>query len=217
MRRTLFRAFAVASVISLATTPAFASSTPLAPNGTVVPGTNLTAPGTVEAAFTASASNPNVSVTEYAVKNDGVFDFYYLFSNQSTDTLVLFDLFDYTGYSTAVANETGSVNGTAAGTDPSFLATRSSSGDSVAFDVRVLPGASTEWLEVDTNATEFSSNGSIVISGLTSLSSPVFGALEPAGPVAAPEPVTLALLAGGLAVLAITRRRGAHTEPESRT
>ena len=194
---------------------AWAASVPVSPGGpAVIPGSNATAPGAVvfvERQDGTSSSNPavSVSVTEYVVQAGGVPDFYYKITNTSTidEAFGSISLTDYTRVSTAVANNTATIGATPAGTIPAIIASRTASGDTLNFEFAgnaLNPGTSTEWLEIDTTGllNVFSQNATVTLDNgiitLTQFQSPI---------APAPEPLTLGLLAGGLALLAIVHRR----------
>ena len=205
----------------------FAASVPLAP-GTGTPvlfdNGNLPASGLVASgSFTVTNTfNPNETATalERVYNVGGLLDFFYQITNTSPapptgDSFneVVLDFFK--PYFTAVAYDS---NGSLVNTKPQNgallgnVVTRSLGGDSLNFffilaaggDGALVPGATTDWLEIDTSAQTFDTKGTIsVADGGVAITG---GAFEPAGP-SVPEPMTMGLFGGGLALLGVARWR----------
>lgn len=214
MTRAILAAFVL---LTLGVTIASATSVSLLPGASVTPGTNSTAPGTVGATNgpgTLSGPNPNVtaSYSEVVVRNAGVYDFYFRISNASSipDYFTMINISDFTGFTTAVANETGPVNGTAAGSVPSTSASRTVAGDVVTFTFApstFVSATTTEWLEIDTNATALTTGGYLQATDATGGTYTAIGIIIPfPGSGVTPEPLTLSLVAVGLAALILARR-----------
>lgn len=183
-------------------------SVPVVPANGSAPPPGLSG-GTIVATTTQSYTNSSlpavgVTVTEDVVKETGgTYDFYYMFTNTSTnaDALNAVSMTNYTGFTTAVAFLTGT------GIIPAN-ASRDAGGDTVTFGytnatgaATLLAGTSTDWLEIDTNAPAYDQNG-------------FTGAIDGGGfnhdsffEPAVPEPVSMGLLGGGLALLGIARWR----------
>ena len=205
----------------MAAVSSFATSVTLVPGApSVAPGNNTTAPGSV-VATTQMTSGPNafgttVTVTEYVVNNGGVYDFYYEVMNATTssDNLSQVAITNYnTTPSVAVANNTATLSppSKAAGTIFANEASQDTGRDTVNFNFTnssgdmFAPGTTSEWLEIDTNATSFVTNateGATVTDGTGIIISGLYGP-----GAATPEPATLGLLGGGLALLGIARWR----------
>jgi hypothetical protein len=206
--------------LAVALTPAFGASIPVVSGGnSVVPGGNNSLPvsATVVASFTGSGANANnpaviASVTEYVVKDNttGFYDFLYEVSNNSTngDTFNTVGVDNYTpvcASCTSVANNMATVNGTAPGTVAATLSARDAGGgDTVNFQFAnniFTAGSTTQWLEVDTNAVNYTT----VRAFTETIDGGVIQINGGYGP--APEPATLGLLGGGLALLGVARLR----------
>jgi hypothetical protein len=165
------------------------------------------------------------NAAQTATVNEEVFmgatglDFFYQVKNTSTTvgsrTAEPFNevaLDFYGGYTTAVAYDSNSCAGCSLPTNApgANLASRSAGGDTINFfftssgsDGTLAPGATSVWLEVDTNALAVDYNGEAsVIDGGTAIN---INAIEPSGSV--PEPLTVGLLGGGLALVGVMRWR----------
>jgi hypothetical protein len=130
-------------------------------------------------------------------------------NNQSngTDNLALVDARNFAGFTTSVGYLTlpsggvapSSANRTASGGTVNFLFLNSSGQNTLGSMAPGGLGNTSEWLEIDTNATALAFNGSIGVQdgGVASMLaySPV------------PEPATTGLLCGAMALLFIARRR----------
>jgi hypothetical protein len=198
----------------------FAASVPLLPNTgvLVVPNNGAAFPGSLVASINGAVLSNGLNAGESATLNERVYstatglDFFYQITNTSSngDALNETSFRNFQGFTTAVGynNSSGTVPpSTAPG---GSQATRAASGDTVNFfftasapaDGQIQVGQSTFYLEIDTNATTFNTNGTAgVIDGGTAQ---VGGIYSPAG---TPEPMTLTLLASGLGLLGISRLR----------
>ena len=208
----------LACLLGLAMTAgsAFAAGVLLAPAGNVL----LTAPDNTAPAGGALLADQTQSFTimngttiletgtlESRVYNDGVtgtLDFFYQVHNNatSTDHIDKMTANSFTGFTTSVGfNDVPSPFGTVA----PISANRTSSGDTVEFDfldaAAVIPGATGDWLFIQTNATNFTSGVASVIDG---------GATTVASyePTAVPIPPSALLLGSGLLGLVGLRRFG---------
>ena len=127
----------------------------------------------------------------------------------ATDNLALVDARNFTGFTTSVGYLT------TGGVAPSG-ANRTAIGDTVNFSFMdgngqntlgsLTPGGlgnTTDWLEIDTNATSFAETGSIGVQDGGTAAMLAFAPLT--SPV--PEPATAGLLCGGLALLGLVRKR----------
>jgi hypothetical protein len=217
--------------------PAGFASTLLAPNsGTAtltnngnLPTSGLLATGTFLLTNSLNPAQTATVVEDVYSTNTGL-DFFYQVKNTSTtvgghtaDPFNEVSLDFYSNaiatYMTSVAYDTnGCTPGTTTGTcavptnaPGANLASRSGGGDTINFfftsssqDGQLMVGQTSAWLEVDTNAFSYDSLGEIgVIDGGTASSA----GFEPSGSV--PEPATMALLGGGLALLGVARWRKA--------
>jgi hypothetical protein len=218
MTKKLFSILGIGLGVTLST--AFATSVTVTPGApAVAPGSNSSVTGTVLATFTGSGSNPSnsavsASVTEYVVRDgSGNIDFFYEVTNSSTngDNFNTVGVDNYTGVSSngvMVANNTGTISGHSAGSITANLASRDGGGDTVNFlftNGQFTPG-STDWLEVDTNQTGYTSVGAFT----ETIDGGVIQINGGYGPSPTPEPATLGLLGGGLALLGIARWRKAR-------
>lgn len=201
----------------VAVSSAFATSVTVTSGGSsVTPGTNTTSSGSVAAGpFTASASSGSVSasVTEYVIKDSTTGDYDFLYEVKNTSSIN--DAFSTVGVGTyttvcstcaSVAdNGTTTYGTTAPGTIAANSATRTGSGDTIDFGFAantLSPGTTTQWLEVDTNATAYTSVNAFtetIDGGVIMIS----GGYAPT----IPEPATLGLLGGSLALLGVVRWR----------
>jgi hypothetical protein len=136
----------------------------------------------------------------------GTLDFYYLVTNSasSKDNIGRMTTNNFAGFTTDVSYLLSG------GTMPTS-ADRSTAGDTIGFDFQVSgsntlqPGTSSDWLEISTNATQFSLIGtSNVIDGGV-------GTVNTYSPTATPEPMSMSLMGAGLAGFGLLglRRRAA--------
>lgn len=139
----------------------------------------------------------------------GTLDFFFQVTNNSTtDTLRNIAVKDFTGFTTSVGYIVNSPSGGMAPTGSSRL----SSGSTVNFSFvdssnnGLLTGAS-DWLEIDTNATSFQFNSSASGTGNITVQDGGTATIFPDYSPAVPEPATLGLLGGGLALLGVSRWR----------
>jgi hypothetical protein len=192
----------------------------LSPNTgvTSIPSDGSTFTGTFAASTTVTLVNTlnpteSASVTEQVYRSGGTLDFYYQITNTGTgDALNTVELGKFTGTTTSVAYLTSNggtivpVNAPGAN-----VASRTATGDLINFFFQSAgsggqfpAGTTTDYLEVDTNATLFDVGGfGAAIDG---------GAAQGPGlfePVAVPEPASLGLLAvAGAAAVGRRRSRG---------
>ncbi len=209
---------------------AFASTITLAPGGfTGAPGSNsVPSNGSTFAGLTLVAdtgvltlvngpgSNTNATADERIYRTTGgTLDFFVQVHNlqgPSVDNLRTVDVRNFTGFTTAVAYNTNS--GTVMPSDANRTA---GTGDTINFgffnsadnsgtlgtDAPDGIGSTSYWLEIDTNATGFTNTGQVgVIDGGTA-------SVLAYSPTNVPEPMSMGLLGGGLALLGIARLRKA--------
>jgi len=200
---------------------AFGSTISLTPGTATssVPQNGLAFPGTLMGDTGLTALTPGVGSVVNAMAEELVYststglDFFIqvVNNNQSgaTDNLALVDARNFSGVTTSVGYLGIPIGGVA----PSG-ANRTATGDTINFSFMnnglntlgsLAPsgqGNTSEWLEIDTNATTFTRTGSI---GVQDGGTASMLAFAPVAPV--PEPATAGLLCGGLALLGIFRRR----------
>lgn len=221
--------FTLAIGVALSVPSAFATTTNLPPGGSVgsVPGDGTAPPpgnggGTVVAQVVddviTNNTVPGISVTvweDVVLTSGGTYDFYYAFENSSSinDSFNTVDVTNYTGFSTSVGRLTGAngVGGTTTTQSNPSSATRDGAGDTVNFLYtganELAPGQYTPWLEIVTNATAYNKLGTAgAIDGGGFSGS---GFYEPV----VPEPMTMGLFGGGLALLGIARWRRRSNKP----
>lgn len=169
-------------------------------------GSTFTGVELADTVLTFSTTSPNVSGTlEQRVyqQTGGTLNFYYLLGNNASSSLPIFRLTssDFTGLGVAVADLSIPVGGLTP-----TEADRSADGSIVGFDVFLLPGKGSEWLEISTSATAFALTGTTEV---IDVSNGIVGSLTTYSPTPIPEPLSLGLLAAGLAavgLLALRRR-----------
>ena len=147
-----------------------------------------------------SSTSPDVSGTlEQRVyqQTGGTLNFYYLLANNSSSALPVVRLTssDFATFGVAVADLSIPVGGILP-----TEADRSAAGDIVGFDVFLLPGKNSAWLEISTSATAFGHTGTTEIIDFTG---GIVGNLSTYSPIPVPEPLSLSLLAAGLAALGL--------------
>jgi hypothetical protein len=217
MKRKLVTFFALGMAAMLPM--AFGSTMPITPGGGAVsvPANGSTFPGSLVADTGVVALTPGLGSSITATGEERVYltstglDFFIQVTNNNqtngTDNLSLVDARNFAGFTTAVAYLTLPSGGVAPA-----LASRAAPGDTVNFyfvdssgrnDLGSMApsglGNTSDWLEIDTNATGLAFNGSIGVQdgGVASMLaySPV------------PEPTTTGVLCGAMALIFIARRR----------
>lgn len=211
--------------LALSASLVFAASTPLAPgqgitsinNNGSLPTTGLVTTGTFNLVNPLNPAQTATVVEDVYRTTGGTLDFYYQVDNTSTaqgghpaDPLNEASFDSYTGFTTSVAYDSGN-GGTLApiNSGGGNVASRAAGGDTVNFfftlppgDGQLAPGETSYFLEIDTNATTWNGFGEAsVIDGGTAFAV----AIQPAPTV--PEPMTMGLIGGGLALLGIARWR----------
>lgn len=201
--------------LALSATSAFAATVSLAPGAgiPVVPSDGSAFTGTLVTSMSGNLSNgpgESASYTEQVYRQtNGFLTFYYQLTNTSpTDALNEVSLSDFTGVTASVGYLTGN-GGTLAPTQtpPGNEASRTASGFEINFfyqksgtDGQFLPGQTLDYLEIVTNSTSWAPGTvSVIDDGVATTSS--------LGPVATPEPFSMGLLGGGLALLGVSRIR----------
>ncbi len=216
MKKSLL--FILAVGVSLAPSALFASSVPLAPGtGTTLgpptstpavaaPGaTPLADTGAMSFAATDGAFSGTVDSQVYRDPTTGGLDFLYQVSNSlsSPDAIGRVTMTNFTGFTTAVNYVTSS------GTVAPLSANRLAAGDTVGFgfvnssfqDV-LVQGASSYWMEIDTNATSYA------LVGTTNVIDGGDATITTYAPTAStPEPMSMGLLGIGFAGLGLLRFR----------
>lgn len=197
----------------MAVGPAIGDPVPLTPGSstTFLP-TATSLPGGPLASFSSPYTGGFISGTvneEVFQGPSGGLDFFYQVTDNATtggsasDGLTKLTLTDFQGYATSVDYV---INNPAGGTAPTTADRQAvSNGRTIDFNfaANIPAGGESDWVEILTNATMFSqTNGSIGISdgGPTTVGSAP-------GPAAAPEPATMGLIGGGLALLGAARWR----------
>jgi hypothetical protein len=151
-------------------------------------------------------------VIEYVVLNGSVVDFYYEVTNSASsgDNVANVQMQNFKPVTPISAeNNTATVGGTAAGTVPSGTAALSTNGSTVTFNFGasptniLAPGQTSDWLEIDTTQANFMGGATEKVGAADGTGFTLTGNFY--GP--APEPATLGLLGGGLALLGVARWR----------
>lgn len=199
---------------SMTLTPGMGIAT-LTDNGAAFPGTLVTTYSSPLVNTLNPAETATVTERVYRVAG-GTLDFFYQVTNTSAenDAFNTVDILNFTGFTTAVSYLTGNGGTVAPNGGGSAAASRGAAGNVINFffrsappaDGNLFPGNVSDWLEIDTNATDYTLTGSVgVIDGgvaQTPLTAP-----SPFAPT--PEPVSMGLLGGGLALLGVARWRKA--------
>lgn len=205
--------------LALIVPSAFGATVPLAPgDGTpIVPSDGSTFTGTLVASMTGNLSGVNpaetASFTEDVYRQTGgTLTFYYQLTNTSTggDALNTIAFTDFTGFTTSVGYLTGN-GGTISPTQsaPGNEASRTNSGYTVNFfyqmtgaDGQFPAGSTIDYVEIATDATTYKTTGtvSVIDDGTASFA----GSYSPAS---TPEPLSMGLLGGGLALVGVARWR----------
>lgn len=205
--------------LSLSAVNAFAAGITLAPGGTtttpLTDNGNLSSQGTLiytSSPITWNGPYPGESVSavvEIYKTSTGTLDFDYQFTNTSSSSFSynLLNEGNFAGFTTAVAyDDNGCGTCVAPNGNGGNTASRDTSGTTVNFyysGTKILPGQTSDWLEVDTNAPAFSTTGGVL--GVTDGGAFSSSAVAPTPSV--PEPITMGLLGGGLAFLGVMRVR----------
>ena len=194
---------------------AYATTVSLAPGGTVTPpptngssfsGLTLVVDTGSEAFTTNTGLVSGTADIRVYREAGGTLDFFYLISNNasSSDAIGRVTAVNFAGFSTAVAYLTLPSSGI-----PPTEADRSSgAGDTIGFNFQsggntLVAGATSDWLEIQTNATNFKTGSTQIIDG-------GIAAVNSYAPSSAvPEPMTMGLIGGGLALLGVARMRRA--------
>ncbi len=133
----------------------------------------------------------------------GCLDFVYQVTDESgsTDAIARITAISFTGFETDVGFSTTTVGGLTLGSVAPSTVDRSSGGDTIGFNLSLLPGDTSNILVIETNATSYASGAMNTIDGSVSSAS----AFEPVS--ATPLPGALPLFAAGISVIGLLARR----------
>ena len=217
-----------------ATLPCLYADSLMGPGTINVPATPTTLAGATQLATTGAETvnfgttvNPlSATVTETVFRDGsnlacpagGCLDFVYQFTDTTKGATNTFPgiierltAASYSGFLTdfGYVTGTGSNGTTTADVAPQFFSRSQTPGDVVSFSyelVNIQPGQTSDLLVIATNATNYATNGTIGIQDGVAGSASGFSFSPTA---ATPEPVSMGLLGGGLALLGIARMRKA--------
>ena len=175
-------------------------------NGTSVPPSPLFPTGTVMAQVvngTITTKTFTVTYNELVLSDPGntwcvgCLDFVFWFTNNGGDSNERFTMYNYAGFLIDVGTDPFGVH------DPTTI-DRSVNGPVIGFNFpasdQISPGQTTPWLVIETNARTF-------VPGFASAQDGTAGYGFAYGPSSVPEPSSLALLGGGLAVVGTLLRK----------
>lgn len=210
MKKTFITLLGLAAMVTSANAANLANGANQAPTvfgSSVLTGTTLVA--SANGTFTASTFTGTYTENVYRDPANefcpNCLDFTYMFTNNasSNDALGRFTA----GFVAGLMVDVGYISGTGAapvGVD------RSATGSPVAWDyntggVNIMPGHSTATLIFETNATTFGPGATSAQDNFSANGVPI--GPGPYGPTSTPEPVTMSLLGGGLALIGLARLR----------
>jgi len=174
-------------------------------NGTSVPPSPLFPTGTIVASITGTIITPtlNVSYTQWVYSDPtntwcvGCLDFVYQFTNNGPDVNERYSMYNFAGVLADVGTDPFGVH------DPIQI-DRSSTGPVIGFDFpasdEIAPGQTTVKLVIETNTRHYTT-------GFVSAQDGTAGFAVAYAPLVVPEPSSLALLGGGLAVAGAMLRK----------
>jgi hypothetical protein len=196
---TLFIPMAQASILGVGGT---APPSPLFPTGTLLASTSgtITAPTFSDTYKTWVLADPS---NTFCV---GCLDFVYVFTNNGPDVNDRYSMSDFSGFQVDAGTDPFGVH------DPITVDRSAGGGGVIGFNFdefgdEIKPHETTVWLVIETDARHFTS-------GFLSAQDGTAGSGVGFEPTAVPEPSSLALLGGGLAVVGSLLRKSGFGKPQ---